>query len=227
MSYATPADCRAFSSFAAVTAKSDSELQALIDRAELIVNAWTRNDFNDDPGKTVNVNGSGSKFLYLPKRFRSLSAVRFLDRTLNQAQQDFTQPSLEDLFLRGNGWYIEALVVFPGGVENIELEGDAGYASVPDNVNKATCKVVEGYVLREKDGKFHGKALKKERIGDYNYELAGADGSASLDQEIKIELPAEARMLLRDFKKPLRPRVARHLRPHPRHVDTHDGRHRS
>lgn len=224
MAYATPSDCKSFSALPVVTSKSDAEVQALIDRAELIINAWTRNDFNDAPGLTININGSGSKFLHLPRRIRSLTAVRFLDQPLNQASADFNQPKLTDLFLKGNGWYLEALVFFPTGVENVELDVDGGYSSVPEQVKTATCKVVENLAVKEKDAKTIGGNVKKERIGDYNYELSEGRSSTSLNEAMMAYLDGETRILLRDFKKPMRFRTSRHNPRGGRHSDTHDGR---
>ncbi len=204
MAYATPAECKLFTALAKVQAKSDAELTALISRSERLINTYTRNDFNAFPAIIVLLDGTGSRRLPLEKRIEALSAVTFL--TPNGADELLTAQELAEI--EAFEWHLAAHLTFPAGIKNIKLLGDFGYTAVPQEVKDAICLLVETIVLRDKDAAHKGGTLKKEKIGDYSYELSDAaqGNTGSLSSSV---IPAEARLLLRSFRRVIMPRVAK------------------
>lgn len=212
MAYATPSDCKALSGLAAVQAKTDPELEAFIARAEIIVNAWTRQRFDLSISKSIRVTGSGSRRLVLPERLAVLVKVDFLDLD-DGGTIVLARTEVKDIF--NKGWYLIAegnfqtprarkdFGSFPDQEENIEVTGQFGYASVPEEVKNATCFVVEKTVFNQGE-KSSLSDLKSERIGDYMYVKQDV-GEQTPKQEIARLIPAEARLILRQFMKPLLP----------------------
>ena len=76
--YATATVCKAATALADLLALGDAAVDKLIDRAERIVDAWTRQVFTKET-KTLRVTGSGSQMLILPERLAVFAAVKFLD----------------------------------------------------------------------------------------------------------------------------------------------------
>ena len=215
MAYTTATECKAFSSLAEVAAKTDLQLDALIARAEKIINAFTRQNFNAAV-KIIRISGTGSRMLMLPERLAIKTKVDFLelddggDVVLNRFE-------IKDVFNRT--WYLisdftfdiprtrAAFGRFPSTEDNIEVTGTWGYASVPAEVKDATCSIVEKIVAEEKDIKAKSSIFKREDIGDYEYEKFSRPGGRISVND--AEMTSFAMLLLRPFHKPIRPRVPR------------------
>lgn len=214
MSYATAAEVRTFSGVTEVDAKSDSEINAVVARAERLINAYTRQNFNlTSPASPILVDGSGSVRLVLPQRIVTLSQLRFLivsdGGTVDDAEV------VTDVFI-DKGWYLiagdeqirlrqrlgknygnDAGIIFPCGKQNIEVTGTFGYSSVPSDVNQATCALVERIICNEGDIKAKNSIFKSEKIGNYSYEKADDSNS------IKSLLGPEVQLMLRPYIKPV------------------------
>lgn len=213
--YTTPAECKALSALAVVQAKTDPQLVALIARAEFMVNAWTNNRFDLQSGVTKRVTGSGSQMLILPERLDVLTSVKFLDLDDGGAII-LSEEEVKDIFNRN--WYLIAeqnfgaprtrrfLGKFPSDEDAVEILGDWGYTIVPGEVKNATCLIVEKTVASEKNAEAIAGSFKSERIGDYKYELQDT-GEQTPKEQVANLIPVEARLLLRKFHKPIRPRA--------------------
>ena len=215
MAYATPAQCRAFSSLAEVQAKTDPQLDALIARAEKVINAFTRQNFNAIV-KPIRISGTGSRMLILPERLAIKTKVEFLELD-DGGDVVLNREEIKDVFNRT--WYLisdftfdvprtrAAFGRFPSTEDNIEVTGTWGYASVPPEVTDATCSIVEKTVAEEGDAKAKSSIFKREEIGDYEYEkFSRPGGRVNVNDS---ELSTFAMLLLRPFHKPIRPRVPR------------------
>ena len=214
MAYTTPAECKALSALAEVAAKTDPQLEALIARAELIINAYTKNNFNARVD-TIRVSGTGSTMLMLPERLAVLTKVDFLSLD-DGGTVVLAREEIKDVFNRN--WYLisdfnfeaprsrEAFGQFPSTEDNIEITGTFGYTAVPDEVKNATCLMVERIVAEEADTKGKSSIFKSEKIGDYRYEKFD---QTEIGSDAKSLIPVESRVLLRNFFKPIRPRVPR------------------
>ncbi len=215
MAYTTATECKAFSSLAEVAAKTDLQLDALIAKAEKIINAFTRQNFNAVV-KSIRISGTGSRMMMLPERLAIKTKVEFLELD-DGGDVVLNREEIKDVFNRS--WYLisdftfdvprtrAAFGRFPSTEDNIEVTGTWGYASVPSEVKDATCAIVEKIVAEEKDIKAKSSIFQSERIGDYRYDkFAQPSGKVN---DANAELTSYARLLLRPFHKPLRPRVPR------------------
>ena len=200
MSYALPEDCKAYTPNPAIQAKTDPELVALIARAERIVNAFTKNDFNLSAEQTILVDGSGSRRLILPKRLVVLGELQFLQVDDGGAVITSSETVL-DVF--NKQWSLVSEFVFPIGEENISVKGTFGYATVPPEVQDSTCSMVERIVLQENEGTFKAGTFDSEKIGDYSYRLRGTEGAAQKLTASQRLLPEDAQVLLKEFIKPI------------------------
>ena len=81
---------------------------------------------------------------------------------------------------------------FPVGLNNIEVQYTAGFATVPDPVKRATIILVKHIA----DSTENTGLFESESIGDYEYKLAVIKGDA---------MPPMARLLLSKFR--LNPQV--------------------
>lgn len=211
MAYATAAQVKAYSALAAIAAKSDSDLTTkYIPRAERLINAYTRQNFNLSASGAILVDGSGSERQPLTQRAVTVSQLRFLIVSDGGATIDSSLVVTD--FFKNQGWWLIAGddqinlrnrigknwpsdgLVFPRGKQNIEITGTFGYATVPAEVTDATCLIAEMLIAGEADA--HDDVIK-EKIGDYSYEVsAKADSVSGL-------IPAEGKLLLRDYIKPM------------------------
>jgi hypothetical protein len=214
MSYASAADVKAYSAVAEVLAKSDADLAKFVSRAERLINAFTRQNFNKSASKKILVDGTGSQRLPLPERIVTLSQMRFLEVSDGGAIIDASLVVTdvfinkgwvliagdEDVYLRrriGKNYSDDGGIIFPLGKQNIELTGEFGYATVPDEVKDATCAIVERMIVNEASAKAKQSVFKSESIGDYSYTMADDANS------IAALIPAEAKLLLKSFIKPI------------------------
>lgn len=214
MAYATALDCKAISAIPAVQAKIDADLDTkYIPRAERIVNAWTRQNFNKAT-KTIRMTGSGSRIQVLPERLAVLTTVKFLELD-SGGKTIVSEEEVDDVFNRF--WYMigeanfstprkrSKFGSFPDMEDNIEVTGDFGYSTVPDEVRDATCLIVEKIIVDEASAVKKSGAFKSEKIGDYSYTLA--DTPKSEGESVSRMIPPEAKLYLRAFQKPPLPRV--------------------
>ena len=89
--------------------------------------------------------------------------------------------------------------------DNIEITGDWGYSTVPAEVNNASCLMVEKIIVEELNKAAKSNEFKEEKIGDYFYRKF--EKPASAGEEVSRFIPTEAKLLLRNFHKPLLPSV--------------------
>lgn len=200
MSYALPADCKAYTPNPAVQAKTDPELVALIARAERLIDAFTQNDFNLSASKTILIDGSGSRRMGLPERLVVLGELKFLQ--VDDGGSVITSSEvILDVF--NKEWSLISEFIFPIGEENISVTGTFGYATVPAEVQDATCSMVERIVLQENEGTFKAGTFDSEKIGDYSYRLRGTEGSAQKLTVAQRLLPEDSQLLLKNFIRPI------------------------
>lgn len=214
--YVTAAEVRTFSSVATLDALTDGQIDALVVRAQRIIDAYCQQTFAlSSAGVIEKVNGSGSTIQKLSRRLVTLSLLRFLD--IQNGDEVVSALEIEDVF--NKNWWLEAgdekvplrnrigkdyqnnRLCFPEGTNNIEITGTWGYSTVPDEVKDATCMVVESIFANQQSAGVMSNGFKREVIGDYEYEK---DGSAT--DQFRLVIP-EARMLLAAYKKPLIPAV--------------------
>ena len=213
--YVTATVCKADTALADLSALGDAAVDKLIDRAERIIDAWTRQNFRSRTD-TLFVTGSGSRMLILPERLAVLTTVKFLDLDDGGAVV-LSSEEIKDIFNRF--WYLIAEPNFstprsrgprgrfPDQEDNIEIAGDWGYASVPPEVSDATCLVVERIFVTQGNKSLISGEFQSERIGDYKYERFDDPVDRTNTAEMRRLLPAEARLLLKKFMKPILPRV--------------------
>ena len=214
-SYITATDCKDASALADFSALSNAAVDRLLDRAERIVNAWTRQVFTKET-KTLRVTGSGSRMLILPERLAVFTKIDFLDLD-DGGTVVLSSEETKDIFNRF--WYLIAEPNFstprsrgprgrfPDQEDNIEITGDWGYASVPPEVSDATCLVAERIFVTQGNKSLISGEFQSERIGDYKYERFDDPVDRTNAAEMRRLLPAEARLLLKKFMKPILPRV--------------------
>ncbi len=214
-SYITAIDCKAATVLADFLALDNAVVDRLLDRAERIVNAWTHQVFTKVT-KTLRVTGSGSRMLILPERLAVFTSVKFLDLD-DGGTVVLSSEETKDIFNRF--WYLIAEPNFstprsrgprgrfPDQEDNIEITGDWGYASVPPEVSDATCLVAERIFVTQGNKSLISGEFQSERIGDYKYERFDDPVDRTNAAEMRRLLPAEARLLLKKFMKPILPRV--------------------
>lgn len=207
MAYAAPADCRTFSEAAAVDAKTDGELNTLIARAERLINAYTQNEFNLSGSQSIRLDGSGSRRLILPDRLAVLEELKF--QRLDDGTIVKSETTIKDVYNRN--WWLVSDFVFPLGFQNILVKGTFGYASVPPEIQDATCSLVERIVLSETDTTAKSGLYDRERIGDYEYELRGTSSGAAAASLAQKLFPDDALLALHKFKRPLLMTAVRRL----------------
>lgn len=80
---------------------------------------------------------------------------------------------------------------FPNGFQNIEIRYTAGYATIPDSVQTATCMVVKAlYDMSKNDA-----GMQSEKIGEYSYTRRALSG------DFDMPVFADARLLLAPYKR--------------------------
>lgn len=97
---------------------------------------------------------------------------------------------------------LEDTLIFPLGFNNIEITGYFGYASVPLAVRDAVAEVIEKIVVQEGSKIVKHGTFKKEKIGDYEYEIVGS-GNTSAEGGRDSMLSGAAKDFLRDYRKPI------------------------
>ena len=213
MAYVTAAEVKAYSSLAIVAAVVDADLTTkYIPRAERLINSYTRQNFNLSASKTILVNGSGSIRQELSERLVTLSQVRFLS-TANGGATILSSDIITDIY--NKGWWLEAgnenlhlrqrigkeypndSMLFPQGSNNIEVTGTFGYATVPLEVNDATCAVVEAIVSQASSAPARTSGFNEESIGDYSY-----NKGERMDDGFSL-IPPESRAVLAIYLKPI------------------------
>lgn len=214
MAYATASEVKAFSSIAAVDAKADADLtNTYIPRAERLINAYTRQNFNLSGATTIYVDGSGTQRLELPQRLVTLTQLRFVSRSGIDGVTVVGALDVTDV-LNKNWWLVlldepvrlrqrigrslPGWLTFPVGNGNVEVVGTFGYSSVPTEVKDATMMVVEKIINEEGGTERLGSPYKREKIGAYEYERADKQSRWSL-------IPEEARAILSAYVKPMIP----------------------
>ena len=182
-------------------------------RADLIIDAFTKQTFEKET-KTLRVTGSGSRMLILPERLAVLTKLTFLDLD-EGGTVVLSSEEVKDVF--NKLWYLIAEAnfstprtrprfgVFLKREDNIEIEGDWGYSSVPAEVKNSSCLMVEKTIVEETSKSSKSSAFKEEDIGDYSYKKFDKTEKAS--EEVSRFIPTEAKLLLRNFHKPLLPSV--------------------
>lgn len=216
MAYATAANCKALSALSAVAAKTDADLDNIyIPRAARLIDAFTKNRFDLQSATTKRVTGSGSRMLILPERLAVMTTVTFLDLD-DGGDVVLSSEEVKDIFNRN--WYLvaepnftaprvrAAFGTFPGHEDTISILGDWGYSSVPAEVQDATCLMVEKIIANETNAAAIGGQFRKERIGDYNYDRGEIDDQSTSQEETRM-IPTEARMMLRNYHRPIIPRT--------------------
>ena len=213
MAYATPENCKDFSPIVSSAGKTDPQLVALIVRADFIIDAFTKQTFEKET-KTLRVTGSGSRMLILPERLAVLTKLTFLDLD-EGGTVVLSSEEVKDVF--NKFWYLIAEAnfstprtrprfgVFLKREDNIEIEGDWGYSTVPAEVKNSSCLMVEKTIVEENSKKSKSSTFKEEDIGDYSYKKF--DKSETASEEVSRFIPTEAKLLLRNFHKPLLPSV--------------------
>ena len=215
MAYTTAAKVKAWSEITAVDNTADGDLTTKwIPRAERIINAFTQNDFNLGTEKTIKIDGSGGTRQGLPERLVSLTQLRFLvvdDGSVITASEVILDVHNYNWFLLGGSnlhrphrvgkkHRLEDAIIFPEGRENIEITGTFGYAAVPQDVEDAANAVVESLIVNAKNVTGKQTFFKSEKLGDYSYTKEDGDkmGIAGI-------IPMDAKLLLRNYKRPLQP----------------------
>ena len=211
--YVTATVCKADTALADLSALGDAAVDKLIDRAERIIDAWTRQNFRSRTD-TLRVTGSGSRMLILPERLAVFTKIDFLDLD-DGGSVVLTSEQVKDVFNRN--WYLIAEAnfstprtrprfgIFEKREDNMEILGDWGYSTVPIEVKNAACLLVEKTIVEENNKAAKSSAFKEEKIGDYFYRKF--DKAMSAGEEVSSFIPTEAKLLLRNFHKSLLPAI--------------------
>ena len=213
MAYATAQDCKDLSPILSGSGLSDPQLVALVKRADLLIDAFTKQTFEKET-KTLRITGSGSRMLILPERLAVLNTLTFLDLD-DGGTVILSSEEVKDVF--NKFWYLIAEAnfstprtrprfgIFLKREDNIEINGDWGYATVPAEVENASCLMVEKIFIEQNNKAAKSNEFKEEDIGDYSYKKF--EKPASAGEEVSRFIPTEAKLLLRNFHKPLLPSV--------------------
>lgn len=157
---------------------NDAKLQALLNYCTLLIESYVGFSFALESGKTISIDGDGDNQLALPQRIIAITSITNL--TSNYSYD------INSIRIVGNNQkrLISSLDTFQQGYYNIEIVGDFGYTTVPEDVLDALTLLCNGYfyiiddsdTLKKMTGPF-----AQEQIGDYSYKLASKIGSITSD----------------------------------------------
>jgi hypothetical protein len=164
----------------------DGEKAALISAASAAIERYCRRTFEEDE-VTERFDGNGRPRVWLSRRpVASVASVVANGETLTAEDYSFN-PETGELF-RGDGRTEPRHVMgFPRGTRNITVTYTGGYATVPEDVKRATLVLVR----HVSDGTAKTGVLSSESLGEYSYVLNTAFS--------KAEMPPLAAMLLAPF----------------------------
>lgn len=147
-----------------------NERAALIDVASEVIAQHTGRDWTTSASTSETLSGDGSRWLFL-KRYPASSVASVVVNGTTLASTNYTLLPDEGIVVRGDtkddprsscGW--------DRGTRNIVVTYTGGYAAVPDPVKRAAILLVKNLSQQTDLG-----AFKREKIGDYEYELAGTE----------------------------------------------------
>lgn len=201
MAYPTVDECKAFSDgIVEVTGASDDAITGQINAAKNLIHIYCKQDFEEnDLETTKKFNGNDSDSIDLLPRCYSLTSV--ID-----SGYDFTD--IIELKYGNNYSYLEAIEnindlgpryrlrdtqklynkTFVYGTNNIEVTGDWGWSSVPDDIKNICMELVERLMIKRLDVRQYASPFSSERTPDgYSYQRDDKL-SAIFDFEIKIRM---------------------------------------
>jgi len=163
----------------------DAKLTAIIPAAEAAVKTYCDQNLVSDT-YTDYVSGEDSyKWSFLALQQRPITSVTSIHRW-NGADYITALVEIDDYRVNGD----EVLGRFVSGWQNHKVIYTAGYTTIPDDLQQATCMVVKS--LFDRSNKAAGVA--SEKIGDYAYSLANETSDTAT-------IPAEAKLILNKYKR--------------------------
>jgi hypothetical protein len=162
-------------------------IDAVIADVELWVNDKLQDDFEPaggDPDTTIDIDGSGTARLYIPKRIRSLTTVstRAADGTLTAQASTLWRlhSSIEAGVLVGKFDYLDVIEgktlqtvgnFWPMGTQTVRLVGKFGWAAPPNDIKRLVALLVYDY-LKPADGKLRKTRTLDTRDATYTFVAA-------------------------------------------------------
>jgi len=152
---------------------SDDKVNEEINRAEELLEKWTGRKFYARD-LSLSLDGTGKEWLDL-SRYRpinSISSVVIDDDTISVDDYIVIYENSGILRIKREGWSVfsgqhQAYYTFTRGSQNIDIEGNFGFETVPYNIKYVIKKMLFREIRpRESFGKF-----ESEHIGNYSYKL--------------------------------------------------------
>lgn len=145
----------------------DEKLQFLLEYCSLLIDSYTKTSFTKETDKQIFVDGSGHNKIRLPEKIYNIKDVRTYD--------GYVVYSLNELLIVDkNKSIFSRNVDFEEGDYNIQVTGDFGWESVPQDIINCLILLCNGnfYILDDEDllAKIAGP-FKSEKIGNYSYDL--------------------------------------------------------
>lgn len=142
-----------------------NRLQYLIDYCTAIINGYCNTDFNNYPNETILADGEGIQLLNLGKRIYRLESVTDV----------VTKEIYPNVIIYSDKRFLfNRESTFSDDCANIEVVGDFGWETVPQDVINVLVALCNMYYGLLNDASALGKSvgpLKSESIGDYSYQL--------------------------------------------------------
>jgi hypothetical protein len=195
-------DVVAGSTVDALTSLPIEEKQALYESSRLAVEEFCRQTFNYDPGTIRNLDGTGTKALYLPVRLDVLTSMVAGGSGLEVGDVEISE-SHDRLLVRSSAfetnYYTQAIrdfegnlpLAFPYGAGNNSVGGDWGWGEVPEAVLRAIRRDMEDTALADQNALSHSiRAFRKLGLRDVSQGNLRADiaGAWGLSPEVMLLL---------------------------------------
>lgn len=179
-----------------INCEDNKRLQFLLDYSSCIINAYTDTDFDKEEHITKTLDGEGDNNLPLPKRMYNLIQVKDVINNVVYPGNVVLKSSKMDLYCRDD--------VFDDDIDNIEVTGDWGWESVPEEIitvlvalcNRNFENLLDNDLLKRITG-----PLQSETIGDYSYALRGNLSNGSDSSIIKTTGDIYLDMILDKYRK--------------------------
>ena len=180
-------------------AEDDNRLQFLLDYCSSLIDAYVGFSFVKEEDKTIYVDGEGRNKIALPKRIYNIISVR------NTDGYSYINSTLRIVGERQKH-ILNTYETFSEGFDNIEVRGDFGWDTVPEDVINCLIVLCNGNynILNDAETMEHSSGpFESEKIGDYSYslkkqinnvtgELLRSTGNINVDQILdKYRVPSE------------------------------------
>lgn len=148
-------------------AEDDNRLQFLLDYCSSLIDAYVGFSFVKEEDKTIYVDGEGRNKIALPKRIYNIISVR------NTDGYSYINSTLRIVGERQRH-ILNTYETFHEGFDNIEVRGDFGWDTVPEDVINCLIVLCNGnYNILNDAEKMESSSgpFESEKIGDYSYSL--------------------------------------------------------